>query len=105
MIIKIDEKATTTFSRARGLMFRKNPKRILFIFNKEGTYPIHSLFVFFKFDAVYLDKNMKIIEIFEGINPFTLIIKPQKKAKYLLEMEVESVKKLKLHKNIVIKTK
>ncbi len=105
MIIHIDEIADSIFSRARGLMFRKNPKRILFIFKKEGIYPIHSFFVFFKFDAIFLDKNMKITEIFENISPFTLFIKPTKNAKYLLELEVESVKKLNLHKNITIKTK
>ncbi len=105
MIIKINEIADSLFSRARGLMFRKNSKRILFIFNKEGIYPIHSYFVFFKFDAIYLDKNMKIVEIFKGVKPFTALIKPSKKAMYLLEMEVESVKNLKLHKDITIKTK
>ncbi|MFA5381549.1 MAG: DUF192 domain-containing protein [Candidatus Micrarchaeia archaeon] len=105
MIIQIDEIANTFFSKVRGLMFRKNPKRILFIFDKEGIYSIHSFFVFFKFDAIYLDKNMKIVEIFKNIKPFTPLIKPTKKAKYLLEMEVESVKKLNLHKNITIKTK
>ena len=48
---------------------------------------------------------MKITEIFEDITPFTTLIKPTKKAKYLLELEVESVKKLNLHKNSIIKTK
>lgn len=103
--LKIDEIADTIFKRARGLMFRKKPKRLLFIFEEEGIYPIHSYFVFFNFDAIYLDKNMKIIEIFENIKPFTTLIKPTKKVKYLLELEVESVKKLNLHKNSIIKTK
>ena len=103
--ILINEIADSIFSRARGLMFRKKPKRILFTFEKEGIYPIHSWFVFFRFDAVYLDENMKIVEIFENIKPFTALIKPSKKAKYLLEMEAESVKKLKLHRNNIIKTK
>jgi len=103
--IEIDEIAKSFYSKMKGLMFRQRPKRILFIFDKEDIHPIHSIFVFFTFDAVYLNEDMKIVEIFKNIKPFTLIIRPTKKAKYLLEMEKGSVKNFKLHKKDRIKTR
>lgn len=88
------ELADSFFSRARGLMFRFSPKTILFIFPKEGIHPIHSLFVFFPFDAVYLDAQMRVTEIFRSVPPFTLLISPKKPAKYLLELPAGDAEKL-----------
>lgn len=90
------EIADTFEARASGLMFAPAPKCIFFKFGKAGNYPIHSFFVFFKFDAVYLDKGMRAVEIFEGIAPFTPLISPKKDALFLLEMPQGSVKKLQI---------
>jgi len=75
-------------SRIRGLMFRKKIIPILFIFDKEGIYPIHSNFVCAPFDAVYLSEEKKIVEIFRKIAPNTQLVTPKKKARYLVELPV-----------------
>lgn len=88
--------ADNFLSRLRGLMFRfRFPRAMLFIF--PNTSPqrnaIHSFFVFFEFDAVYLDENKRVIDIYERVRPFTPYIEPKKPTKYLLELEAGAVKK------------
>ncbi|MFH1448284.1 MAG: DUF192 domain-containing protein [Candidatus Micrarchaeota archaeon] len=89
--------ADSFFSRLRGLMFRlRFPRPLLFVF--PNTSPkrnaIHSFFVFFPFDAVYLDGEKMVVDIYERVRPFTHYIEPKCPVKYLLELEGGSVKKL-----------
>ena len=72
------------FSQGLGLMFSR-PKNIVFAFDKEKRSGIHSFFVFFSIDLIFLDKNKKIIEIKKNLKPFSYY-KPSKKAKYILEI-------------------
>ncbi len=89
--------ANSFFTRLRGLMFRARfPRTMLFYF--PGTSikrnSIHALFVFFEFDAVYLDEERRVVDIYERVRPFTLYIEPKKPSAYLLELERGAVKKL-----------
>lgn len=88
------EKAGTPLLRMRGLMFAPAPKCILFEFGAMGIYPIHSFFVKFPFDAVYIDGKGKATEIFCAIQPNTPLLVPKKKAAHLLEMPCGHAKKL-----------
>lgn len=42
-------------------------------------------FVFYPIDVIFLDSEMKIVEIKENFKPFT-IYKPKKKARYVIEL-------------------
>ncbi len=91
--------ANSFFTRLRGLMFRaKFPRTMLFVFPEISIRrnSIHSFFVFFEFDAVYLDEEKKVIDIFERVRPFTFYIEPKKPSAYLLELEAGAVKRLKI---------
>ena len=88
------EIANTTASRIRGLMFREKIISILFIFDSDDIYPIHSNFVIDKFDAVYLSSNKTVLEIFRKIPPSTQRVTPTKKARYLLELPVDMTDRL-----------
>jgi hypothetical protein len=84
------ELADTMLKRARGLMFRRSIKKpLLFIMPAESREfsTIHSFFVFFPFDAVFLDSKGIVVDIRRGIKPFTVSIAPKKPAKYILEMK------------------
>jgi len=96
------EIADTPSARARGLMFRKKPKRILFRFGKPGRYSIHSFFVAFPFDAIYLDCEMRVLEKYLSVQPFVPLLVPKKHACYLLELPEGEGKKLKLGEKIII---
>ena len=82
------EAADSAFTRARGLMFRLRLGRpLLFTFPKEARVEcaIHAFFVFFPFDAVYLDGRKKVVDVRHRILPFTPLVVPRKPAKYLIE--------------------
>lgn len=77
----------TAFSilpQIRGLMFRLKPMNILFDFHEEAIHPIHSLFVFFPFYAIYISKEKKVTEK-AIVSPFRLLHRNARPARYLLE--------------------
>ncbi|MFA5108340.1 MAG: DUF192 domain-containing protein [Candidatus Micrarchaeia archaeon] len=90
------EKCEDFASRARGLMFRKEPQNLIFEFDSIDYNPIHSFFVAFEFDAVYADENMKVVQIIERISPFNAFIQPVQKNKFLLELKVGLANRLKM---------
>ncbi|MBM3229403.1 DUF192 domain-containing protein [Candidatus Parvarchaeota archaeon] len=79
--------------RMRGLMFREKVVPILFKFGASGIWPIHSFFVGFEFDAIYLDEKMRVTEIFEKVLPFTALVSPTKPAVFLLELSAGAARK------------
>jgi uncharacterized membrane protein (UPF0127 family) len=73
-------------TRARGLMFRKECVPLFFEFDYAAKHGIHSFFVGFKFDAIYLDSDNRITSIFQSVPPFSLYLQPKKDSTYLLEV-------------------
>lgn len=71
------------FSKARGLMFRKKSKPLLFIFKKPTRQSIHSFFCPI-FKAIWM-KNGNIIEE-RIVRPFSLSVRPKKPFTHLVEM-------------------
>lgn len=87
IIAKDLEKADSFWTRFRGLMFRRNfseDKALLFTFPEERSFQIHTFFVFFSIDLVYLDENFEVIEIEKDVSPFRGYT-PEKKANNLVE--------------------
>ncbi|GEM_PF-1355308 len=76
----------TGFKRFLGLMFRRSiPKDSAILLSMDGADCIHSFFVFFKFRAVFLDENFRVVE--ECVmKPFRI---KKVKAKWVLEMNVD----------------
>ena len=83
--ITVDEVADSLFSRIRGLMFRRRKTNLLFVFDRETVHPIHSFFVPYAFDAIYLDSDMRVTEVFQDVKPFGSVW-PKTPSKYLLEL-------------------
>ncbi|MBI2651786.1 DUF192 domain-containing protein [Candidatus Woesearchaeota archaeon] len=81
-------------SKSIGLMFSKNPKALVFAFNKEKIVPLHMLFVFYPIDVLFLDKNKIVVEIKRNLMPFSFY-KPKRKSKYVIELPCNSIKKTK----------
>lgn len=83
--------AETPWQRLKGLMF-ESPERfsyaLLFTFPKEAraTASIHMLFVFFPIDAVFLDRQKRVVDIAKNLQPFTPSFTPKKAAKFLIEL-------------------
>jgi len=90
------EIASDDFSRMRGLMFRDRIIPILFTFGGPGLFPIHSHFVKYEFDAVYLSPEGRVVEVFRKVPPNTNLVSPTKVAGYLLELPVDVFDELKI---------
>ena len=93
--------------KLKGLMFRRKLKDnecIMFEFNKDENIMIHMFFVFFSIDVVWLDKNFKTLEIRRSIKPFTRLIKPRYKARYLIEALADR-NKLSIGDKLIVKFK
>jgi len=89
----------TVLSQTMGLMFSRR-KNLLFILEEPMYMDLHMLFVFFPVDALYLDKNMKIMEI-KHMKPFRLLYKAKTKASYVLELA--ELHKFRIGDKVVIK--
>ncbi len=90
---------STARSQAKGLMFSKKLKQnksLLIKFSKEKNIPIHMFFVFFPIDAVWINKNYKIVHIERNIKPFKTLINPNKPAIAVLETTKNATKNLKI---------
>ena len=92
-------KTLSEFGKGIGLMFRKKKKcpAMLFEFSKPTRMRIHSLFVFFKFAAVWLDDKNKIIDK-KIVKPFRLSVSCKKPFHKLVEIPLnkEYEKKIKV---------
>ncbi len=99
------ELADTMLKKLKGLMFRKNLNHALvFILNKKTRIgaSIHSFFVFFPFDIIWLD-NEKIVDLKEKVKPFTFNITPEKPSNIFIELPAGTIKKAGLKKGMKIK--
>ncbi|MDD5192825.1 MAG: DUF192 domain-containing protein [Candidatus Nanoarchaeia archaeon] len=70
-------------SQARGLMFKKNSKPLLFVFKTARRIAIHSFFCV-PFTAIWFNRN-RIIDI-KVINSWKFSIRPKEKSDKLLEI-------------------
>ncbi|MEG2457902.1 MAG: DUF192 domain-containing protein [Bacilli bacterium] len=82
--INID-KADSFFKRLKGLMFVHNYKNCLLISKCNS---IHTFFMKFNINIVFLDKNYKVLKLINDLSPFKIIF-PVKDAYYTLETKKE----------------
>ena len=80
------------FQRSENSKNFREPKPLIFIFEKEKIIPLHMLFVFYSIDVLFLDKNKKIVEIKENFRPFRFYT-PKNKAEYVVELPNGIIKK------------
>lgn len=62
--------AKSQWEKARGLMFSK-PHDVLFHFNDERRLKFHMVFVFFPIDIIFLDHELKVVDLKPRFRPFT----------------------------------
>ena len=87
--------AKTLIKKSFGLTILNNFKNFdgLLI---ENCKIIHSFFMKFSFDAVFLDKDLKVIATYSNFKPFK-ISKFYSKSNYVLELPQGTIKKLKIN--------
>jgi len=91
--------AWTEFQKAKGLMFRKEIRPLLFPFRREKKYVFHTLFMRKPIDIVYLDSKKTVVEK-KLTKPWKFWIQPNTPARYILELPKGLGKKFKLGKKV-----
>ncbi len=82
----LNVKDVSFFGKFRGLMFRKFFRDgLLFNFSRGCREPIHSLFVFYPFLALWLNNKNELLE-HRIVQPFKFSIVPKKKFYKLIEI-------------------
>lgn len=76
--------ADTFFKRLLGYMFRKKPHHPAILFCPCSS--IHTFFMKFNIDVLFLDKNMTVIKKVQDLKPWKIIL-PVKKAEIVIEAE------------------
>lgn len=96
------EIADTQLKRIEGLMSKKtlpDNEGMLFIFNNESRHGIWMMNTSFPIDIIWIDKDLKIIDIAEDAQPCKFncpVYMPDEKALYVLEVNSGFTKKNKL---------
>ena len=86
--INLPVKGVSFFGKVIGLMFHSRDIRsLLFQFYNKEPRVIHSIFVFFPFLALWLDRNNKVVD-FTLVRPFCLSVRPKKHCTRLIEIPV-----------------
>jgi hypothetical protein len=83
-------KCYDTVSKTFGLMFRKQIKPLIFIFKQPKIYSLHTYFVKFPIDIVFLNDCFEVVEIKKNLKPFKSY-KPKNKASFVLELPEHSI--------------
>ncbi len=88
------------FELSRGLMFRKDilgsNEAYVFVLNRERKAAITMLFVFFPIDVIWLNSELRVIDVKERVKPFSFYIPHKGEARYFIKMPLNSVKKYKI---------
>ena len=88
------EWARTPWQKFKGLMLRKYVKRpLVLVMERESRLgaSIHMMFMRFPIDAVFLDKERRVVDI-ARLEPWSFNYTPKKAAKYVVEMAAGSAK-------------
>jgi hypothetical protein len=87
--------ANTFFKRLRGLMFRRRrlaPAEALWLRPSNG---IHTFWMLFAIDAIFLDRELRIVKLVENLRPFR-VTRPHLAARSVLEMSAHTISRASL---------
>ncbi len=85
--------ADSAMKRVIGLMFSKQTQSAMILkFNREMPISLHTFFVFFPIDIVFVNGREGVTEVVEGMAPFTTY-SAKRKAKYVVELPAGTVRR------------
>ncbi|MDR1086760.1 MAG: DUF192 domain-containing protein [Endomicrobium sp.] len=80
-------KAQTFWQRFIGLMFKKNIKYSVLFKNCKS---VHTFFMHFNLDVIFLDRDNRVIKIVKQLKPFRIVL-PVKNAVSIVEMPSNAI--------------
>lgn len=98
-VISDDAKeARSIHARIKGLMFTKKPQTVVLVSPQRSIADssIHMWFMRQPIDVIWLDPDLKAIDLYENAKPWALkIFRPKMSAKYVVECPVGTIKRTK----------
>ena len=91
--------ADTFIKRFSGFMFRKEPHYEAILIKPCNS--IHTFFMKFSIDVLFIDEKMEVIKKIEGLKPDRIIM-PQKKCKMIIEGKEGMFKDIKVGKKLIV---
>lgn len=82
-------------------MFRKQIKPLIFIFKQPKIYSLHTYFVKFPIDVVFLNDCFEVVELKKDLRPFKSY-KPKKSASFVLELPEHSITNAEIEINDIV---
>jgi len=104
IVVKDYVKCHDFISKFFGLMFRKNITPLVFIFNKEKIVSLHSFFVKFPIDIVFLNELFEVVELKKNMMPYQFYT-PKNKALFVLELPEHSIVNSSIELNDIVSFK
>ncbi|MEK6862789.1 MAG: DUF192 domain-containing protein [Nanoarchaeota archaeon] len=90
------------YNKHLGLMFRNLKDDEIAELKNYKQETLHTLFVFYPINIIFLDDKNRVIGIKRNVKPFTFKIIPNKKAKHVLEFKSVNTKNIKIGQKINI---
>ncbi len=84
----------SVFGKTIGLMFKQKPESLVFVFSSARFVPLHTIFMKFPIDVLYLNEDWKVVELKENFVPYSYYT-PKRKAKFIVELPEGSILKSK----------
>jgi len=93
-IVRKYRKVKSILGKTLGLMFKSKPESLIFVFSREKIVPLHTFFMKFPIDVLFLNEDWKVVELKEDFRPFQYY-RPKKKAMFIIELPEGSILKSK----------
>lgn len=85
--------ADSAIGRAVGLMFSKPTQSAMILrFGRETAISLHTYFVFFPIDILFVDSKLRVVELVSAMQPFTTY-SAKCRASYVVELPAGTVRK------------
>ncbi len=94
VIVTKSRTVKSVFGKTLGLMFKKKPEPLVFVFSKATFVPLHTFFMQFPIDVLFLNENWEVVELKENFMPYSYY-RPKKKAMFVIELPEGSILKSK----------
>ena len=86
-VVKKAKLCNNMLTRLVGLMFSKPQAAVITSpFESIVSTTIHTFFMRFPIDAIWLNKELEVVDVRKNIKPYRTMVAPKKKAMYILEM-------------------
>ena len=84
------KKCKNILAKTFGLMLKSQIIPLVFIFKKEKIIPIHTLLVRKPIDLVYLNRQMRVVDLKENLIPYRFYT-PKARAMFVVELPENSI--------------